>query len=270
MFLLSQTDRKLSNEKLKVIAGEMCSCMMPSIDTLHPRVKEMVYDALSFGLNSSTASLSKWVEKAPKKAIDSVNRHLLFLHNPDGLPKLFAKCLSFINERYPADNKILIDSTTDNYEKLIETILSDSKCEFLGIIMRLEGIDVSSPRPGEPYVNIKIDKRTYKWDDFLTVPDDSIHIKIYSPGKVDGDEVSVYLNYEIIIENLKITTKPFEKTLCISKEEFNSLVFYAENLGRTAPNTAMLEIKYGNKIKKINVSTDLKNNKAVLITYKKD
>lgn len=265
--VLSQTDHKLNETRLKLIAREMCNCISPSTDTLHKRVKEFIKDILLFGENSATASFNKWRESASAKEIASAETSLLYLKDSSGLMLLSQKCLASIKSKYPSDFNLLIDTTTDNYEKLIETILSDKKCELLGIIMRIDMTDVTSRRPGEPFINIKIDKRNYQVDNFLTIPEDSIHIKLYCTGTEDGDTVSVYLNYKIVIENLPITNKPFEKTLCISNEEENSLVIFAENLGRIPPNISMLEIKYGNKVEKIKISTNLMNNRSVIITH---
>jgi hypothetical protein len=91
----------------------------------------------------------------------------------------------------------------------------------------------------------------------LTVNTDTVVLRVYDNGVVDGDIVSVVYNDNVVIDKLSLTTRAVEVKIPVNTSQINTLVFHAHNLGEFPPNTAKLEIIYGNKKEELTVSSDL-------------
>lgn len=103
----------------------------------------------------------------------------------------------------------------------------------------------------------------------LTVNADSILLKVYDNGEIDGDIITVTYNDKIIIDHLSLSAKSFTITIPVNKNGSNTLVMNANNLGEIPPNTARLEIIYGGKREVLDVSSDYKVSSALNILYQK-
>src|SRR6266542_4317989 len=90
----------------------------------------------------------------------------------------------------------------------------------------------------------------------LMVNTDSIVLRVYDNGVVDGDIVSVIYNDEVVVDKLSLTARALVIKIPVNREGINTLVFHAHNLGDYPPNTAKLEIIYGNKKEENTVSSD--------------
>lgn len=102
----------------------------------------------------------------------------------------------------------------------------------------------------------------------LPVNTDSIIIRVYDNGVIDGDVVSVVYNDKVIIDKLSLTSKATIVKIPVNIEGINTLVFYAHNLGEFPPNTAKLEILYGSKREDLTISSDYTISSSVNINYK--
>lgn len=98
---------------------------------------------------------------------------------------------------------------------------------------------------------------------------DSVLLRVFDNGVVDGDTVSVFFNDDVVINRLGLTTKAFEIKLPINLLQDNKVVLYAHNLGTISPNTAMLEIYSGKQFYNVTVSSDLEKSSGVILRYKK-
>jgi hypothetical protein len=96
---------------------------------------------------------------------------------------------------------------------------------------------------------------------------DSLILSLYDNGEVDGDTVSVILNNQVIIARKGLNTQINRYVVHVTPElsESLSLVLYAENLGRIAPNTGLLVIQDGNNRIEIRFEGDLQKNAAVIL-----
>jgi hypothetical protein len=103
----------------------------------------------------------------------------------------------------------------------------------------------------------------------IPVDKDSITIRVYDNGVVDGDIVSVVYNDKIVIDKLSLTSKAFTLKIPVNIDGTNTLVFYAHNLGEFPPNTAKLEIIYGTKEEDLTISSDYTVSSSVNIVYRK-
>lgn len=101
----------------------------------------------------------------------------------------------------------------------------------------------------------------------LVVNTDSITLRVYDNGVVDGDIVSVIYNDNTVINQLSLSSKAFAINIPVKKSGINTIVFHAHNLGEFPPNTALLEIIYGNKKEELTVSSDLTVSSLIDIKY---
>jgi len=101
----------------------------------------------------------------------------------------------------------------------------------------------------------------------LTVNTDSIMLRVYDNGVVDGDIVSVIYNDKVVIDKLSLTSHAVVVKIPVNKTGINTLVFHAHNLGEFPPNTALLEILYGTKKEELTVSSDLTVSSTIDIEY---
>lgn len=102
----------------------------------------------------------------------------------------------------------------------------------------------------------------------ITVNTDSITLKVYDNGIVDGDIVSVVYNNHVVIDKLSLTSRAFIIKIPINITGINSLVFHAHNLGEFPPNTAKLEILFGNKREELLLSSDYTVSSAINIVHR--
>jgi hypothetical protein len=101
----------------------------------------------------------------------------------------------------------------------------------------------------------------------IPVNTDSITIRVYDNGVVDGDIVSVVYNDKTVIDKLSLTSKAFTIKIPVNAESINTIVFHAHNLGEFPPNTAKLEIIHGNKREELTISSDYTISSSVIIVY---
>lgn len=101
----------------------------------------------------------------------------------------------------------------------------------------------------------------------IDVNTDSITLRVYDNGVVDGDIVSVIYNDRTVIDKLSLTSKAYVIKIPVNKTGINTIVFHAHNLGEFPPNTALLEVLYGNKKEELTVSSDLTVSSMIDIRY---
>lgn len=102
----------------------------------------------------------------------------------------------------------------------------------------------------------------------LIVNTDSIVLRVYDNGVVDGDIVSVIYNDKVVVDKLPLNKNAVVVKIPVKKSGINTLVFHAHNLGEFPPNTALLEILYGTKREELTVSSDLTVSSTIDIEYK--
>ncbi len=95
---------------------------------------------------------------------------------------------------------------------------------------------------------------------------DSAQVELYDNGVFDYDSVSVIYNKKLVIyKQLLQTNKPISFYVKLdSDQRKNEMIFFAENLGLTPPNSALMIITDGdNKRTEVNVSSDLEHNAVI-------
>lgn len=104
----------------------------------------------------------------------------------------------------------------------------------------------------------------------LEFKSDSLELKLYDNGEIDGDTVSILLNGEILLAKQGLKASAIKKTIYIQPgSDELTLVLYAENLGKYAPNTGLLVVHDGEDVYQVRFSADLQQNAAVIFKRKK-
>jgi hypothetical protein len=100
---------------------------------------------------------------------------------------------------------------------------------------------------------------------------DSLVIKLYDHGVIDGDTVSVVLNGKVIAANKRLTGKPMQSVIHVTPDLGDSLllVMYAESLGTIPPNTGVLIVMDGDDRYEIRFEGTKQKSSAILLTRKR-
>lgn len=100
----------------------------------------------------------------------------------------------------------------------------------------------------------------------ITLKAADIKIELYDNGDVDGDEVTVYFNGNVVSSKQKLTEKPIKIDLKAIKNSSNELVMYADNLGNIPPNTALMKVYCDGQVYEVRIESDEKKNGVIRFT----
>lgn len=113
-----------------------------------------------------------------------------------------------------------------------------------------------------------IQGRTVTGTERVDVNTSSITIFVYDNSYLDGDTMSLFFNGTWILDHYGVTKKKFPVELKFKANTNNYLVLFANNLGKSPPNTAAVEINDGIKKRIFRLSSDLKSCSAINFIYK--
>ena len=75
----------------------------------------------------------------------------------------------------------------------------------------------------------------------IPISGDSIELRFYDDGIVDGDSIAIFLNDRLMVEHVRLAETAYTIKLAVATlQESNELVMVAENLGTIPPNTALM------------------------------
>jgi len=114
----------------------------------------------------------------------------------------------------------------------------------------------------------KIDKREIDLLNTFQFVEDSVMIKIYDNGVIDGDVISLIINGTIVFDKVKLTASPLTYALKSSNSNQFQIEFYADNLGEIPPNTGLITISSATKTTEVLFSSDLKKSAAIKVVLK--
>ncbi len=105
----------------------------------------------------------------------------------------------------------------------------------------------NSPAPAKPLtIEEKFVSRKKIITKDIPLSGDSIELRFYDNGQIDGDSISLFLNDQLVFTHLLLTGKAHIIKLAISElKEKNELTMVAENLGSIPPNTSYMEALVG-------------------------
>ncbi len=104
----------------------------------------------------------------------------------------------------------------------------------------------------------------------VEVTSPSITIYVYDNSYMDGDTMSLFFNGVWILDHYGVTKKKRAVELQFKPNTNNYLVLFANNLGKSPPNTAAVEIDNGKSKRIFRLSSDLKSCSAINFIYKQE
>ena len=126
-----------------------------------------------------------------------------------------------------------------------------------------KGPDVAAkPIPVKPDT---IGGREVEVSEVVKVKTRTIKIKIWDSQLEDGDVVSIFLNDKKVVDKLSLRIKPTEYTFELPPGNEHYLTVYADNFGRSEPNTARVIINDGTREQVIDLVAGRKKQESVKI-----
>ena len=92
----------------------------------------------------------------------------------------------------------------------------------------------------------------------VSIRQKKLNVYLWDSDEIDGDVISLNFNGEWVLQKRRLGRKKIKLSLDIIPGEKNTLIMYAENVGRIPPNTATLAFFDGQKQHKISLASDLK------------
>jgi hypothetical protein len=114
-----------------------------------------------------------------------------------------------------------------------------------------------------------ISGRTVISDQKVDVTSPDLTIYVYDNSYLDGDTMSLFFNGRWILDHYGVTKKKQPVELKLTPNTNNYLVLFANNLGKSPPNTAAIEFNDGKTVRMFKLSSDLKSCSAINFYYKK-
>ena len=111
----------------------------------------------------------------------------------------------------------------------------------------------------------KIEQRDIDLLNTFRFKEDSVMIKVFDNGVIDGDVITLIVNGTIVFDKIKLTVSPLEYALKSSTTNQFQIEFYAETLGEIPPNTGLITISSASKTSEILFSSDLKKSAAIKV-----
>jgi zinc protease len=156
-----------------------------------------------------------------------------------------------------------------NYETLVNALtvkdLQQAAKMYLSNANMLTAVQLPTKTAvKEPEV---VNGRTTKVAATYDVTSMDVTIEVYDNAQVDGDQVTLYFNGDVVASKKDLTDKPLTFKVK-AKKGTNTIVMFAENLGTTPPNTAYMVVKCGDKTYKKEISSDMKESAAIVLNFK--
>ena len=111
----------------------------------------------------------------------------------------------------------------------------------------------------------KIEQRDIELLNTFRFKEDSVVIKVYDNGVIDGDVISLIVNGQVVFDKIKLTATPLSYVLKASSTTQYQVEFYAETLGEIPPNTGLISISSATKTSEVLFSSDLKKSAAIKV-----
>ncbi|MBS1946761.1 MAG: hypothetical protein JST47_03250 [Bacteroidetes bacterium] len=103
----------------------------------------------------------------------------------------------------------------------------------------------------------------------IQVKGDSIELRFYDNGEIDGDSIAFFMNSRLIFKHIMISDQPYTvKFATKDLEEDNEAVMVAENLGAIPPNTSLMVAICGDRRYEAHLFAD--ENSSALIRFVKE
>lgn len=131
------------------------------------------------------------------------------------------------------------------------------------VVKKQPEVVVSKPKPSPKPDTIG--GRQVEVSEVVKVKTRTIKVKIWDSQVEDGDVISIFLNEKKVVDRLSLRIKPTEYTFELPPGNEHYLTVYADNFGRTEPNTARVVINDGTHEQTIDLVAGRKKQESVKI-----
>ncbi|MBC7721725.1 MAG: hypothetical protein H7068_06835 [Pedobacter sp.] len=156
------------------------------------------------------------------------------------------------------NNNIIITGETGcgivEYIREIDQSMNDN--------VKLGSIEDNIARKDSLAVGTLLTKRPIDTTKTYAIKSDSIELRLFDDGEIDGDIVSIVYNGKMVVNKLELKATSYILKLPANKGT-NTVVLYAENLGKKPPNTAFVRIVYDGKEVPLYLSSDYIKSSAI-------
>lgn len=142
--------------------------------------------------------------------------------------------------------------------------------------IKKEEIIESTTKESEKFIQSKediskLEKRKNLVIKTIEVESSTVKIDLYDNGEIDGDSISLFYNGKLLLANKRLSDKSISLNLPVdANENTNELIMFAENLGRIAPNTALMVVTDGSNRYEIRITSDLEKSGVIRFIHKAD
>lgn len=176
------------------------------------------------------------------------------------------KTISNKKERMPKQrNANAVEPVVTGRMEPFDKAVAKRNIEKLAHKIDIGSLVTLTPKLKSPDLIEEMTKRIPRKPLYIYSTSDSVKIDLYDNGVFDYDSVSVIYNKKLVIyKEMLQTTKPITFYVNLNADQTkNEMIFFAENLGITPPNSALMIITDGNKRTEVNVTSDLDHNTVV-------
>ena len=226
-------------------------CGPDKVDTLIKAINKEIKDLIVKGPSQ------KNLDKVKKQWIEQ--HKVSIKENEDWLEAL-------VERIYPGNN---IDYFV-NYEQYVKKLTIKDVQQAAARLLNGTNVltAVQMPENYVPGEEKKTADRENKVVETIEIDTEEISLELFDNGEVDGDSVTVYFNGYAVIKKAALTLEAKKLKLKMLKGRINNLVLFAENLGTTPPNTALLRVTVGDKVYNLTIESDKKKNGTVIFKWK--
>ena len=151
-----------------------------------------------------------------------------------------------------------IKSSTDEVERRSQRLPLSKSVE-------LSRISTTIQQPKNIVSQRKIATRDIELLNTFRFKEDSVMIKIFDNGVIDGDVITLIINGTIVFDKIKLLTSPITYALkSVDTSQFQ-IELYADTLGEIPPNTGLITISSASKTSEVLFLSDLKKTAAIKI-----
>jgi zinc protease len=157
-----------------------------------------------------------------------------------------------------------------NYEKYLDKITVADLKKAANTYMSGNNIIIATlmPEKYDPKNETSTGNRKNVVTKTIDTKSAEVKIELYDNGDIDGDEVTVYFNGNVVSSKAKLTDKAITINLKAIKGATNELVMFAENLGSIPPNTALMKVYCDGQTYELRIESDEKKNGAIRFNLK--
>jgi hypothetical protein len=111
----------------------------------------------------------------------------------------------------------------------------------------------------------KIETRDIELLNTFRFKEDSVMIKVFDNGVIDGDVITLIINGTVVFDKVRLSASPITYSLKADDVSLFQIEFYADTLGEIPPNTGLITISSGSKTGEALFLSDLKKTAAIKV-----